>query len=159
MNHNEGNYEPQGVTWLGSTGLRILYRMVETLSVGRFLTWQSSMNPLFLSPVTVLFESLRSVIFIYRPLYGSNVVELLPAILSSTQLMLAAPPSNLAIFTAVPCRLEKNGLTSLVAEPVPLGSPIPANGFCVALINSVLISAIMIAMLGFFGNLDNFFGL
>ena len=34
MNHNEGNYEPQGVTWLGSTGLRILYRMVETLSVG-----------------------------------------------------------------------------------------------------------------------------
>ena len=55
MNHNEGNYEPQGVTWLGSTGLRILYRMVETLSVGRFLTWQSSMNPLFLSPVTVLF--------------------------------------------------------------------------------------------------------
>ena len=40
---------------LGSTELRILYRMVETLSVGRFLTWQSSMNPLFLSPVTVLF--------------------------------------------------------------------------------------------------------
>ena len=29
--------------------------MVETLSVGRFLMWQISMNPLFLSPVTVLF--------------------------------------------------------------------------------------------------------
>lgn len=55
MSHREGIYELQGVSGLGSTGLRILYRMVETLSAGRFLTWQSSMKPLFLSPVTVLF--------------------------------------------------------------------------------------------------------
>ena len=43
MSHDEGYYEPQGVSWLGSTGLRILYRMVETLSVGRFLTWSPSL--------------------------------------------------------------------------------------------------------------------
>ena len=55
MSRREGIYEPLGVSGLGSTGLRILYRMVETLSVGRFLTWQSSMNPLFLRPVTALF--------------------------------------------------------------------------------------------------------
>ena len=55
MSHSEGIYEPLGVSGLGSMGLRILYRMVETLSVGRFLMWQISMNPLFLSPVTVLF--------------------------------------------------------------------------------------------------------
>ena len=32
MSHYEGNYEPLGVSGLGSTGLTILYRMVETLS-------------------------------------------------------------------------------------------------------------------------------
>ena len=47
-------------------GLRILYRMVETLSVGRFLMWQSLMNPLFLRPVTVLFTD-ETLTFSFRP--------------------------------------------------------------------------------------------
>ena len=55
MSHEEGIFEPLGVSGLGTTGLRILYRTVEALSVGRFLTWQSSMKPLFLRPETVLF--------------------------------------------------------------------------------------------------------
>ena len=70
MSHNEGNYEPQGVSWLGSTGLRILYRMVETLSVGRFLTWQSSMNPLFLRRVTVLFTD-ETLTFSFRARFAT----------------------------------------------------------------------------------------
>ena len=48
MNHNEGNYEPLGVSWLGSKGLRIMYRMVEALSVGRFLTWSPSFYHLWM---------------------------------------------------------------------------------------------------------------
>ena len=35
MSRREGIYEPLGVSGLGSTGLRILYRMVEALSVCR----------------------------------------------------------------------------------------------------------------------------
>ena len=55
MSHREGNYEPQEASWLGSRGLSILYMMVKTLPADAFLTWQSSMKPLFLRPVTALF--------------------------------------------------------------------------------------------------------
>ena len=55
VSHGEGNYEPQGESGFGSTGRRILYMMVQTLSVGLLEMWQSSIKPLFLMLAISLF--------------------------------------------------------------------------------------------------------